>query len=114
MAPIRNSDSELRHAAAGGGLSPSVVRGASSIGRIPIAPLRASARMRSGAEAALSEREAGTKAEPVSSVSRVNGGGEHLHHAHNATASNETSPPGGPSRAHGQGSATDDNRVGIH
>jgi hypothetical protein len=102
MAPIRNSDIELRQVVASSGSSKSSIRGISIVGRIAIALIRACT------------HQAGAEAELVGPVGRVSGGGDHLHRAHNATASNETSPPGGPPRAHGQGSATDDNRVGVH
>jgi hypothetical protein len=90
MAPIRNSTPEIRPAAASSDSSTTVFR------RIP------------------SSDDADCEAENVTAVSRADGGGEHLHHAHLATASRASSPSGGPPWAVDQGSVTDDNRVGIH
>ncbi len=89
MAPIRNSTPEIRPAAASGDSSTTVPR------RIP------------------SSDDADSEAEKTA-LSRADGGGEHLHHAHLATASRASSPSGGPPWAVDQGSVTDDNRVGIH
>jgi hypothetical protein len=90
VAPIRNSNLGIRSAAADCGVSPTVVRDTSDVD------------------------DADIEAESVTEKGRVSGGGEHLHHAHLAAAPRMSSPSGGPSWAHDQGSVTDDNRVGIH